>query len=181
MARLAVHGEGAHVLEDVAAGEGERRVRGEGGLRPAEEPIEGRRALERGLGPGALREAVADLLELLHGEARLALQGQGWQVEQPAAPIYLAALGDAPRRAAFLLLARLRRRGLAADMDYLGRSLKAQMKEADRLGSATVVVIGDDELARGVVILRDMTSGEQRQVPAEQAPALLSGEREDDR
>jgi len=104
----------------------------------------------------------------------LALQSQGWRAEEQQGPVYVAALGDAPRRAAFLLLSRLRRAGLSADMDYLGRSLKAQMKEANRLRSATVVVIGDDEIARGVVTVRDMTSGEQREMPADEAAALLS-------
>ena len=111
----------------------------------------------------------------------MALQAQGWQAPEAGAPIYLAAVGDAARRAGFLLLARLRRAGLAADMDYLGRSLKAQMKEADRVRSSTVIVIGEDEIARGVVAVRDMATGEQREAPADEVVALLSRQSENQR
>jgi histidyl-tRNA synthetase len=104
----------------------------------------------------------------------LVLEGQGWRPPEPPAPVYLAAVGDAARRAAVLLLARLRRAGVAADTDYLGRSLKAQMKEADRVASPHVIVIGDDEIARGVVTLRDMASGEQRPLSPDEAVSLLS-------
>jgi histidyl-tRNA synthetase len=104
----------------------------------------------------------------------LALQSQGWCAPAPAPPVYVATMGDAARRAGFLLLARLRRAGVAADMDYLARSLNAQMKEADRRCSPTAIVIGEDEIARGVVTLRDMTSREQREVTADEAVALLS-------
>jgi histidyl-tRNA synthetase len=66
----------------------------------------------------------------------------------------------------------LRRAGLKVDLDFLGRSMKAQMKEAARLEARVVVVFGPDELERGVVTLRDMAAGSQEEV----AEASLVGE-----
>ena len=70
--------------------------------------------------------------------------------------------------------------GLAASMEFEGRSLKAQMKRADRLGARVALIVGTDELARGEVTLRDMRSSEQRAVPragaVDAARALLEGQ-----
>jgi len=63
-------------------------------------------------------------------------------------------------------LAELRRRGVAAEWDYDGRSLKSQLRRADRLGARIVAIVGENELAAGVVQLRDMTEKTQREVPA---------------
>jgi histidyl-tRNA synthetase len=52
-------------------------------------------------------------------------------------------------------------------MDMENRSLKSQMKRADRLGSKYVLIVGEDELEKGEVILRDMTTKEQVSVPLE--------------
>jgi len=70
--------------------------------------------------------------------------------------IYVAPLGAKARAAAFTLTQNLRKAGLAADTDHIGRSLKAQMKYADKTGCRYTVLLGEDELARGVVNLRDM-------------------------
>ena len=47
-------------------------------------------------------------------------------------------------------------------MDYDGRTVKSQMKRADRHGARQVVIIGGDELARNEVTIKDMTTGDQR-------------------
>jgi histidyl-tRNA synthetase len=87
--------------------------------------------------------------------------------------VFLAALGDAAQERAFFLLQEIRGRGLPAAMDFEGRSLKAQMSLADRLGAAFVVILGDQELASGQAPLRRMASGEQEVLPlTELAPAL---------
>jgi len=58
----------------------------------------------------------------------------------------------------------LRRAGLAAQMEYDARGVKAQMKRADRVQARVTLIVGGDELARGEVTLRDMSNGEQRGV-----------------
>jgi len=61
-------------------------------------------------------------------------------------------------------------------MDYLSRSLKAQMRSADKLGARFVCVIGDDEMARGVVALKDMQGDTgQREVAIERAVEARGG------
>jgi histidyl-tRNA synthetase len=53
------------------------------------------------------------------------------------------------------------RRGITAEMDFDDRSLKTQMKRADRLGAGYVLILGDKELEDGAAILRDMATKEQ--------------------
>jgi histidyl-tRNA synthetase len=97
--------------------------------------------------------------------------------ERPVAMV--APLGDAARVIAVRLLRDLRRAGIAADMDYAGRSLKAQLRQADKLGARFVCLIGDDEMARGVATIKDMAGGaEQRLVPLLEVPDLLRAESE---
>jgi histidyl-tRNA synthetase len=70
--------------------------------------------------------------------------------------IFLAALGEAAREKAFDLLRELRQQGVAAEVDFEGRPLKAQMSLADRLGTTYAVILGDRELQKGSAILRRM-------------------------
>lgn len=74
---------------------------------------------------------------------------------------------------AFSLLRRFREAGLRADMDHQARSLKAQFKYADKLGAKYVAVLGDDEIERGVVKLRDMSTREEWEAPLEKAAEAL--------
>jgi len=104
----------------------------------------------------------------------LVLEQQGWQPPRPAPPVYVALAGGAGD-AGWVLAQRLRRAGVPAQLDLLHRSLKAQMKEADRLGCRFVLVMGEQEVASGAATLRDMQSGEQKPVPLAQAPEILSG------
>ncbi len=80
------------------------------------------------------------------------------------APVYIAALGDEARGLALEWAARLRGRGIPAALDYEGRSLKSQMRRADRIGAAQVVILGDDELKAEKAQLRNMTDKSQREV-----------------
>ena len=92
-----------------------------------------------------------------------------------SAMVFLAALGDAARERTFSLMQEIRAQGLPAAMDFEGRSLKAQMSLADRLGAAFVVILGDQELASGQAPLRRMASGEQEVLPlTELVPALVA-------
>ena len=79
--------------------------------------------------------------------------------------VFVSTLGDNARKEAFKLLHSLRQAGLVAEMDLLGRSLKAQMKFAGKFDTAYTVILGDEELARGTAVVRDMSAGEQREIP----------------
>ncbi|HVI83991.1 MAG TPA: His/Gly/Thr/Pro-type tRNA ligase C-terminal domain-containing protein, partial [bacterium] len=67
----------------------------------------------------------------------------------------------------------LRRLGLAVDLDLMARGLRAQMKQADRLGAAFVVVLGEEEARRGVAAVRDMATGAQHEVALDALPDAL--------
>lgn len=75
--------------------------------------------------------------------------------------LYIAALGDEALREAFRLLAELRKAGFSASTDQLGRSLKAQLKYANKMGFGYVVILGESELAQGRVQLKRMSDGRQ--------------------
>jgi histidyl-tRNA synthetase len=95
----------------------------------------------------------------------LALEAEG--VDFPSiipVDVFIATLGEKAAAKALTLLAELRQANLVAEFDLMGRGLKAQMKQASRLGAKHVVVIGDDEIERGIGVVRDMGSGEQSEV-----------------
>ena len=81
----------------------------------------------------------------------------------PPMPVALVPIGPAAEREAVALAGELRRAGIAVDLAFKGKPGQ-RMKRADRIGAATAVVFGDDELATGQVLLRDLASGEQRAV-----------------
>jgi histidyl-tRNA synthetase len=87
----------------------------------------------------------------------------------PAIPqevdVYLIGLDDASRRWATTAVRGLRHAGLAADYDLLRRSMKAQMREADRKGARLVVIVGENEFAERIAQVKDMRTGEQRGIP----------------
>lgn len=81
--------------------------------------------------------------------------------------LYVAALGEQALPVAFEWISRLSEAGIRAEMDFAGRSLKSQMKRADRFGAAYVLIIGDDELDNRIAILRNMTTKAQDEIPFE--------------
>lgn len=83
---------------------------------------------------------------------------------QQSPDLFVAALGETAQKMSFMWIQELRRAGLAAEMDYASRGLKAQLKYADRLGAKKVLMIGENELKSGKVILRDMSSGAQEEI-----------------
>lgn len=83
--------------------------------------------------------------------------------------IFLVPLGAEARRRALLMLHSLRTRGIRAESEYQERSLKSQMRQADKIGAAFAGILGENELARGVLVLRDMQSKVQTEIPLDQA------------
>ncbi len=69
----------------------------------------------------------------------------------------------------FALSARLRKRGIGVWIEHSGSGIKSQMKKADKSGARTMVIIGPNEMSRGVVKIRDMKTGGERDLPASSA------------
>lgn len=99
----------------------------------------------------------------------LALESQNLLPEKNrSVDAYVVALGETAQAEGFKLLNSLRQQGLSAAMDFAGRSMKAQMKQANKLGAKYSVILGEDEISEGVVMLRSMEDSSQTKVPMNQ-------------
>ena len=78
--------------------------------------------------------------------------------------LFMAGLGARAEKMVFGWVTELRKSGIPAEIEYGSKGLKAQMKRADRLGAKRVLIVGDDELAAGKGILRDMGTKTQQEV-----------------
>jgi histidyl-tRNA synthetase len=79
--------------------------------------------------------------------------------------IFVAALGDRSRLLAFEWACAFGNEGVRAELEFGGKSLKSQMKQANRLNARYVLIVGDDELKKGEAILRNMETKDQVPVP----------------
>jgi histidyl-tRNA synthetase len=92
----------------------------------------------------------------------LLMENTGNAFPAPAGPdLYIAALGDAAKTFAAKTANDLRANGKTVLTDLCERSLKAQMKYAGKMGCKQVLIVGDDELAKGEMTLKNMETGEQ--------------------
>lgn len=91
--------------------------------------------------------------------------------------VYVAILGERAREAAVRIVNSLRRQGISAETRYSGMSLKAQMKVADKVNALKVLMIGDDELSRQEVTIRDMRTGDQSRVSMDAIASYLQGDK----
>jgi histidyl-tRNA synthetase len=112
------------------------------------------------------------------GEERIVelMRIQGRAGSEPAVDVYLVLAGGAAERAGLQLAERLRDAlpGLRVETNCGGGSFKSQLKRADRSGARVALIIGEDELARGVATLKPLReSTEQRQVAFDEVPAAL--------
>ena len=130
------------------------------------------------------------LAKLLGGPA---LPGVGWAagIERlalliaepplPSNPVALVPIGEAAEVVALKLAEDLRDRGLQIDLGYSG-NLARRLRRADRIGAFAAILLGDEELARGVATVRDLITGTQSEVPLAELPTwlwALSAERAD--
>ena len=97
----------------------------------------------------------------------IAEEGITLPVEQKV-DVYVAPLGEKAKDVCFKLTHSLRSAGLTVETDYLSRSMKAQMKAADKAGARFTVIIGDDELAKGEAVVRTMDTSSQETIPLEE-------------
>ncbi len=95
----------------------------------------------------------------------LALESNNAQVtNNDTVDIFIVTIGDKAKDEAFKLSYRLRNDGISSDIDHIGRSIKAQFKYADKIGTNFTIVIGDDEIEKNIVSLKNMKTGEQDEV-----------------
>ncbi|QHT47259.1 histidine--tRNA ligase [Bacillus sp. SB49] len=99
----------------------------------------------------------------------MALDAEGVElpVEQ-GMDCFVVAMGEEAEKESVRITNELRLNGLQADKDYLGKKMKGQFKAADRLGSRYVLVIGDQELEKQVINVKDMETGEQKEIALEE-------------
>ena len=98
----------------------------------------------------------------------LILEAKGIEIPKPAGcDVFIATLGENPKAFGLKLAKELRAKGYSVLTDVMGRGLKAQLKYADRSDARFTVVIGDDELEKGVVTLRDMVNSSQKEIAIE--------------
>ena len=94
----------------------------------------------------------------------------------PAPTAYIITLGEGAKPVGIKLLADLRRRGIAAETEYGARSMKAQMRAADKAKARYAIILGDDEIALGMVQLKNLHDGWQHKVPLAEVADWLSGD-----
>ena len=91
-----------------------------------------------------------------------------------ATDVFVVALGESAQAPAFKLLENCRRAGLTANMDYAGRSMKAQMKQANKHHARYALILGEDEVQNGTVQVKDMEKSEQKSVKLEDVLSHLA-------
>lgn len=93
------------------------------------------------------------------------LDRKALDVDEGQPHVFVAVLGQEAEAEAFELMHRLRSASIRVERDYEGRSLKAQMKVANRTGAPYTLILGEDELSRGKAVLRNMAASEQEELP----------------
>jgi histidyl-tRNA synthetase len=78
--------------------------------------------------------------------------------------LFIAALGEGTFKEAYRWVNQLHLQGIRAELDYEGKSLKSQMRRADKLKAKYVLILGEDELKRGRAVLRNMNTKSQEEI-----------------
>jgi histidyl-tRNA synthetase len=105
----------------------------------------------------------------------LACEAEGIDVVPgPRIDVFIVPIGAAARMVAVNVLAQLRAQEIRCDMAFGDRSMKGAMKAADRSGAPLVLILGEDELAAGIVTVKNMQDGAQSTVPLTEVVTLVS-------
>ena len=89
--------------------------------------------------------------------------------------LYVASTSEGAYSDAFSTVIALREGGVSCDIDFQGRSLKAQMRQADKKKARFTAIFGDEELKSGEVVLRDMKTSEQKNVKLKELARIVKG------
>jgi histidyl-tRNA synthetase len=111
------------------------------------------------------------------GLERIILNLKQQQIPAPSPPALdalIVYLGEEARSEAIKLARRLRQEGIGAVTATSGKSLKAQMRQANSLGVRYTVILGEDEVRTGAATVRDMSGASQQTIPQSDLPALLT-------
>jgi len=87
--------------------------------------------------------------------------------------LFIAFHGESAGNETFRLMSRLQRLGVAVEIDYEGKSLKSQMRRADKFKARYTLIIGEDELSKGAAALKEMDTGTQSEVALD--PERIAG------
>ncbi len=94
--------------------------------------------------------------------------------DRPPRPWYIAALGDHARIAALRLAGQLRRAGLTVICELESRSMKAQLRAANRLNAPGALILGDDEIARNIAVFKNFSDSSQCEISIDDAAGFLA-------
>ncbi|MBW1896178.1 MAG: histidine--tRNA ligase, partial [Deltaproteobacteria bacterium] len=89
--------------------------------------------------------------------------------------LFIAAMGEQAQNMAFEWLQALRLQGIRAEMDFENRSLKSQMRRANKLGASFSLIVGDRELDENAAVLRNMETKEQEKIPLHDLVEHIAG------
>ena len=89
--------------------------------------------------------------------------------------LFIAGFGSSGSQTGLTLLDNLRSQGVMADTDHNASTLKTLLRSADRLSAPYVLILGDDEVSRNELILRNMKTKEQESIPLSSAISTLKG------
>jgi histidyl-tRNA synthetase len=152
--------------------------------RTAFEFVAGNLGSQNAVGGGGRYDGLAELLDgprvpgigfaLGLDRIMLALPEERRRVASPI-DVYVVAPSEGTTAEALTLATRLRSAGIGCDLDLMGRSMKGQMKDADRSGARFAVILGADEIASGKATIKDLTTGDQTSVPLEEVEGRVQG------
>ncbi len=95
----------------------------------------------------------------------LVMESQGIEIPKAEAiDVYIATIGETAQKYAQKLVYKIRQAGFSAETDLMGKSVKAQMKYADKLGATYSVVLGDNEVESNKAVLKNMQTGETKDI-----------------
>lgn len=105
----------------------------------------------------------------------LVMENTGVKIpEELGVKVYFAPMGEAEAERAFMLAEKLRKNGISAETDHVGRGIKSQFKYADKINAEYVGVIGSEEYSKNVIKLKNMKSGEEREIAEDDVIAFLT-------
>ncbi len=108
--------------------------------------------------------AAAGAVGFAIGVERLLMCLEQKDAENPEKVFFVATLGEAAFQEGFKLLSRLRKENFSASMDFSAKSLKSQMRAADKIKADFVLILGEDELKKNVCMLKNMKSSAQEEI-----------------